>query len=218
MKRSLLIATAIVAACAFAQEKPNPQPRRMMPRMPMMMHQSGPWVARMLSSKTTLEKIGVADEALRDKIIAMIAPLKDKGDALDKKIRDIAFEQAEMTRALFDDKTRDPKPVMDKIGEVAKLRAEQARISVKAMLMLRENLSAEQLEKAKTVIFERGRERRRMRNGGAGGGEGRKPGMGDGEGRPHRRGGEGRRPGRGGEKRGPRNGDAGNGEAQNAAK
>ncbi len=176
MKRILTIAAALAMACAFAQEKPKQAQNGPRGRPPMMM-QAGPWVVRMLSSKGTLENIGVTDAAAQDKIIAAIAPLKEKGAALEKKIREISLEQAKMTRGLFEDKERDPKPVMDKISEVAQLRAEQGRISVQAMLVLRDNLAPEQLEMAKKVIFERGRERGRMRRGegprhGARGGEG----------------------------------------------
>ena len=54
---------------------------------------------------------------------------------------------------------------MDKIDEVAKLRAEQGRLSVRAIVVLRDNLSPEQLEKAREFILARGRERGRMRQG-----------------------------------------------------
>ena len=176
MKTTILAAAALAATCAFAQGG-SAQPRGGAPHM----NQAGPWVARMLSSKTTLEKIGVTDEAMREAILAGIVPLREKGDAIEKKIRDISREQAELTRGLFEDKQSDPKPVMDKISEVAKLRAEQGRISVKAIIVLRDNLSPEQLEKAKSVILERGRERWRMRRG-EGEGEGSKRGVrGDGD-------------------------------------
>ena len=53
-----------------------------------------------------------------------------------------------------------------------KLRAEQGRLSVRAIILLRDNLSPEQLVKAREFILERGRERGRMRRGGMGpGGE-----------------------------------------------
>ena len=180
MKRLLVIAAAMAAACVFAQETPTPPNGGMHPRGPMMQH-AGPWVVRMLSSKEALEKMGVSDDALKDKILAALAPIKEEGDALEKKIREISHEQAEMTRGLFDDKTRDPKPVMDKITEVAKLRAEQGRLSVKAFLVLRDNLPQEQLEKAKSFIFSRGAERGRMRRGGEGHGPRRGMRGGDGE-------------------------------------
>jgi hypothetical protein len=79
----------------------------------------------MLADKASLEKIGVTDEALSTKILAELKPLKEQGDVLEKKIREISREQAQLMRGLLNDKASDPKPAMDKIDEVAKLRAEQ---------------------------------------------------------------------------------------------
>ena len=76
-----------------------------------------------------------------------------------------------MMQGLLKDKGADSTAVMDKIDEVAKLRAEQGRLSVRALVVLRDNLSPEQLEKARAFIMERGRERGRMRHGMGPGGE-----------------------------------------------
>ena len=162
MKKLAIIMVVLVAMCATAQEKQGPMRGGNRPMPPMrgpMMQQSGIWVTRMLSSKHGLERIGVTDPALCDKIIAAMAPLKEKGDALEQKIRALAREQAELTRGLLEDKTREPKPVMEKIDEVARLRAKQGKLSVNALLILRDNLPPEQLAKAKSMILERGRER-----------------------------------------------------------
>ena len=191
MKHLVFIAAALVAACVMAEpEKAGPMRggNRPMPMHGPMMQQSGMWVTRMLSSKNGLERLGIEDSELRDKIIAAITPIKEEGDNLEQKIRAIAREQAELTRGLFEDKTRDPKPVMEKIGEIARLRAKQGKLSVRAMLVLRDNLSPEQLEKAKKMIFDRGRERmfhhgqrgegaEGMRRGPGPRGEGRRPGF-----------------------------------------
>jgi hypothetical protein len=68
-------------------------------------------------------------------------------------------------RKLFADKATDSKEVMAKIDEVAKLRAEQARLSVKTILTLRENLTEEQMQNARNMMMERGQMRRSMRRG-----------------------------------------------------
>ena len=188
MKRIGMIIVAVLAtACVLAQEKPRRgrgggHPRGERPAMgerPMpgpMMHAAGAWVPRMLASKASLEKIGVTDEALRNKLLAELKPLKEQGDTLEQRIRDISREQVQLMRALFQEKGSDPKAVQDKIDEVAKLRAEQGGLSVRAIILLRDNLSPEQLAKAREFILEHGRERGRMRRGGMGpGGERRGP-------------------------------------------
>ena len=188
MKRIGMIIVAVLAtACVLAQEKPRRgrgggHPRGERPAMgerPVqgpMTHAAGAWVPRMLASKASLEKIGVTDEALRNKLLAELKPLKEQGDTLEQRIRDISREQVQLMRALFQEKGSDPKAVQDKIDEVAKLRAEQGGLSVRAIILLRDNLSPEQLAKAREFILEHGRERGRMRRGGMGpGGERRGP-------------------------------------------
>ena len=194
MKKTVMtIVAALVTACAFAQERPQERPRgergerrahfdRMPP--PMMMHGSGALILRMLSSKMALERMGVTDEAQRQKIADAIKPLREQSDQLDAKIRELARAQSQSLCALLKDKGADPKAAMDKMDELEKLRAEQGRISVKAVLVLRDNLTPEQAEKAGEMISGRGRGM--MRPGGMGhGGERRGP-RGDGEG-PRRR-------------------------------
>ena len=169
MKRLMIIALAAIASSgAFAQdnaeaspEKPNDA--RMMQR-PMMGGQ-GPWLVRMFTKKENFEKLGISDKAKADKLLADLESIKDEGNAIEKKVREISREQAELMRKLFADKAADSKEVMAKIDEVAKLRADQARLSVKTILMLRENLTEEQMQNARNMMMERGKARRSMRRG-----------------------------------------------------
>ena len=169
MKRLMIIALAAIASSGvFAQdnaealpEKPNGA--RMMQR-PMMGGQ-GPWLVRMFTKKDNFEKLGITDKAKADKLLADLESIKDEGNAIEKKVREISREQAELMRKLFADKAADSKEVMAKIDEVAKLRAEQARLSVKMILTLRENLTDEQMQNARNMMMERGQMRRSMRRG-----------------------------------------------------
>ena len=179
MKRLIIIALAAIASSGvFAQdnaevspEKPNGA--RMMQR-PMMGGQ-GPWLVRMFTKKDNFEKLGISDKAKADKLLADLESIKDEGDAIEKKVREISREQAELMRKLFADKATDSKEVMAKIDEVAKLRADQARLSVKTILMLRENLTEEQMQNARNMMMERGKVRRSMRQGAGGAEPGRRP-------------------------------------------
>ena len=192
-KVAMAVVAALAAACVLAQDAPatrgprrqhgerNGERRAHFDRMPppMMMHGSGAMVLRMLSSKAALERIGVTDEAQSQKIIDAIKPLREECDKLEDKIRELSREQLQSLRELLKDKAADPKAAMDKVGELEKLRAEQGRLSVKAVLVLRDNLTPEQAEKAGEMISGRGRG---MRPGGMGpGGERRRPRPNDGE-------------------------------------
>jgi Spy/CpxP family protein refolding chaperone len=169
MKRLMIIALAAIASSGvFAQDNAEASPEkpngaRMMQR-PMMGGQ-GPWLVRMFTKKDNFEKLGITDKAKADKLLADLESIKDEGNAIEKKVREISREQAELMRKLFADKAADSKEVMAKIDEVAKLRAEQARLSVKTILTLRENLTEEQMQNARNMMMERGQMRRSMRRG-----------------------------------------------------
>ena len=184
-KLVMAVVAALAVACAMADE-PQRGPRRprgerngerraQFDRMPppmMMMHGSGAMMLRMLSSKPALERIGVTEEAQSQKIIDAIKPLRAEGDKLEMRIREIMREQAQAQRELLKDKAADPKVAMEEVGELEKLRAEQGRLAIKAILVLRDNLTPEQAEKAGELIAGRGM----RRPGGMGpGGEHRRP-------------------------------------------
>ena len=194
MKKVVMaVVAALAVACAMADE-PQRGPRRHhgerngerranfdrpMPP-PMMMHGSGAMMLRMLSSKPTLERIGITDEAQSTKITEALKPLVEESGKLEMRIREITREQAQSMRELLKDKAADPKAAMDKVGELEKLRAEQGRLAVKAALVLRDILTPEQAEKAGELFSGRGM----RRPGGMGfGGERRRPRPNGGEGR-----------------------------------
>ena len=179
-KLGIVIVAALATVCVLAQDRPRRGGKHQRGERAAMgerpMHGPGPmmqgaWVPRMLSNKASLEKIGVTDVALCTKLLAELKPLKEQGEMLEKKLHEVSREQFRMMQGLLRDKGADSKAVMEKIDEVAKLRAEQGRLSVRALVVLRDNLSPEQLEKARAFIMERGRERGRMRHGMGPGGE-----------------------------------------------
>ncbi len=183
-KLVMAVVAALAVVCAVADE-PQRGPRRHheerngerranfdrpMPP-PMMMHGSSGMILRMLSSKMGLERIGVTDEAQSKKITEAMKPLMEENGKLEGQIRELARAQSQALSALLKDKATDPKAAMDKVGELEKLRAEQGRLAVKAVLVLREDLTPEQLEKVGAMFSGRG-----MRRPGMGpGGERRRP-------------------------------------------
>jgi len=164
MRRIGLMALAAMTAFgAFAQERPErPQRSRMAQQRPMMQGQ-GPWLVRMFTKRENFEKLAIADKVKAEKLFSDLGAIKDEGNALEKKVREISREQAELMRRLFTDKESDSTEVMAKIDEVARLRADQARLSVKTIMLLRENLTDEQMQSARSMIMERGKMRRSMR-------------------------------------------------------
>lgn len=179
MKRLMIIALAAIASSGvFAQdnaETPSERPNGARMAQRSMMGGQGPWLVRMFTKKENFEKLGISDETKADKLLADLKSIKDEGNAIEKKVREISREQAELMRKLFADKAADSKEVLSKIDEVAKLRADQARLSVKTILTLRENLTDEQMQNARGMIMDRGQVRRSMRRGMGASEPGRRP-------------------------------------------
>ena len=170
-KTAIICATAIVGLAAFAQDTPQKPDRN---RPPARQFQgfgpnAGMWIPKMFSDKEALARIGVDDEAVAEKVAAALSALEARGEEIESKIRELSREQAKLFRSLLKDKNADPKPVTDLIDKIAELRAEQGRISVEAMIALRDSLTEEQMQKAFEFVRERGAERHRMRAGGDGG-------------------------------------------------
>ena len=186
MKKLVMTVVAVLTAVCVMADEPQRGPRRHrderngerrahfdrpMPP-PMMMHGSAGMILRMLSSKMGLERIGVTDEAQVGKITEAVKPLREESDRLEAKLRECSRAQSQAMRELIKDKSADPKAAMDKVDELEKLRAEQGRLAIKAILALRDNLTPEQAEKAGELFAGRGM----RRPGGMGfGGEHRRP-------------------------------------------
>ena len=125
-KLGIVIVALLATACVLAQERPRRGGGKHRGERPAagerqmhgpMMHAAGAWVPRMLADKSSLEKIGVTDEALCTRLLAEIKPLKEQGDVLEKKIREISREQAQLMRGLLKDKASDPKAAMGGDGQ-----------------------------------------------------------------------------------------------------
>lgn len=184
-----LVAAIAVAAPAVSAEKKfdGAKPGQGPVREEGMRRGAGPWVAHVLMFGDNLEKIGIKDKKLREEIKTSLRVQRKKSSDIEKKIREISREQAKMMRTFLSDKGCSAEEIYAKINEVSSLRAEQGRIAVEMMAVLRDKLTPEQL-KAAMILIRKGAMAR-------GDGEGPRPRMRDGEGpRPRMRDGEGPRP------------------------
>lgn len=198
-KISIFAAAALSVAAVFAQDaaKPDCAQKGEGPHghRPAFMPNSGIWVAKMLSKPEIIGKIGVTDAETKAKIAGKLTELDVRGMEIERKIRELSIAQAELFKAILSDKSADQKPLLDKIDEIAELRAEQGRLAVEALVFLRDNLSQEQIDKAVEIVEGRSRERGMMRGPSPFDGDRGKMRRGkpkghdrhDGEGRPKRR-------------------------------
>lgn len=147
----------------------------------------GRWLAAFLSKTENLERLGVTNAADRAKLQKELAGLRKQSMDLEMKIREISREQSEMLRKLLSSRSGDGSDLLAKIDEVARLRAEQGRISVASIKLLRDALPEGRESDALSLLAEFGKARGAMRMRGEGfRGEGRRdrPGRGGMNNRP----------------------------------
>jgi hypothetical protein len=120
---------------------------------------AGAWVSRLLSIRENLEKIGVDDAEVLDKVGRELGKIKKSNYDLEKRIRILSREQAKLMRELANKEEVDDKELFAKIDELAKLRAEQGRLAVKSLLVLRSNLDEKQMKAAHKLVAKSAREK-----------------------------------------------------------
>lgn len=181
MKKMLMAAAALAAASLFAQGA-GPQggmggegPGRgrpgggMIRKTPPAMGarrtgaDAGAWLAGFLAQKENLEKLGVSNAADRVRIQDGLAKLRAKSEEIEKKIRKISREQSAALREILADRKNDGAKLLEKVDEVSRLRAEQGRIAVESIVLLRNALPDGKEAEALEMLSEFGKRRGMMR-------------------------------------------------------
>ena len=169
MKKIAFLATVLLsAATIFAQEREEPGRRTPRPegnrnQVKSFTPNAGSWVTGMFSRPEVIEKIGVTDDALKAKIAEELRKLHTRGVEIERTIRELSIKQAELFKAVLSDKDADTAPLFAKIDEIATLRTLQGKLSVEALVFLRDNLTPEQIAKAIELVENFGKERGKMR-------------------------------------------------------
>ena len=139
---------------------------RMMPRRRI---DYGNWLGAMVVSEKFIKEIGISDEQV-SKLKTALAQFDEEGRKLEEEIRQNARQQAEKCRELLGKPGDDAGEVLAIVEKIGKLRTEQAKISIKTLMTIRDTLNDEQREKALAFIRSEGarrmNERRNFNHGG----------------------------------------------------
>lgn len=111
----------------------------------------GNWMAKRVMSKDFMEKVGLGDDQARK--------LKDELDAIDKQsatydqeIRKAAAQQAEIAKKVLSEPGADVDAMMKLIEKIGAWRTEQAKLATRRLVVIRDNLTPEQREKAVAIL------------------------------------------------------------------
>jgi len=136
----------------------------------------GNWLEGRIMQADFMEKVGISQEGV-DKLKAALKELDDAAQKINEEIRTLATQQAEMMRKVLTETDANPDDLMTLTEKLGVLRTEQAKLVTKRILVIRDNLTAEQRKKVGDLLQEEQQQRQQQRQqrqqnagGGAGGG------------------------------------------------
>jgi len=135
----------------------------------------GNWLEGRIMQADFMEKVGLTQENV-DKLKAALKELDDAMQKINTEIRTLSTQQAELMQKVLvdaDAKTDDLMALTEKIGG---LRTEQAKLTTKRLLVIRDNLTAEQRKKiGEQLQADQQQRQQRMQQRQQGGGNGNPP-------------------------------------------
>ena len=139
---------AFVAVAAGAQQSDRDATHRQ--RAPSV---SGNWVAKRVVSKEFMEKVGIQGEQAK-KIKADLDAIDKQSSKLNEEIAKAAAQQAEIAKKVLSEPGANVDEIMKIIERIGAYRTEQAKLATRRLVVIRDNLNAEQREKASAILNE----------------------------------------------------------------
>lgn len=113
----------------------------------------GNWVGKRIMTPEFMNKIGVQGEQAT-KIKTQLDQLDKQTQSVENEITKSAMEQAEIAKKVLAEPGADTEEMMQLIEKIGKLRTEQAKLATKRLIIMRDNLTPEQREKASAFLSE----------------------------------------------------------------
>lgn len=111
------------------------------------------WIANRVASKDFLNKVGIQGEQA-EKLKASMESIDKQSAKLNEQIKVAAAKQAQIAKKVLAEPGASVDEIMKVIDEIGKLRTEQAKLATQRLVVIRDNLTAEQREKASTLLSE----------------------------------------------------------------
>lgn len=144
-----MVLMALAATAAMGQQN-EPGAGRHAPRPQL---GRGNWVGKRMMTPEFLEKIGVRGEQAA-KLRTQLEDLDKQALKVEEEITKAAMDQAEIAKKVLAEPGADTAEMMTLIEKIGKLRTEQAKLATKRLIIMRDNLTPEQRQKASDFIGE----------------------------------------------------------------
>lgn len=118
------------------------------------------FLVRLIASPKTSEELGISPEQ-GERLRTGLREIDVEQIDLQAEIQKLSLRQADLTAGLLSDRKKDSREVMELVEKLGAVKVKVAKLPIKRMLFLRDNLTDEQIMKARTLMQERlGRMRR----------------------------------------------------------
>ncbi len=154
MTSRFIIGLVVLAAAAFGQP---PQSTHEQPRMSRSLNR-GNWVGKHVLTKEFMDKVGIQGEQAA-KLKAEFDALDTKASKLEEDINKAALEQAEIAKKVLSEPGANVDEIMKIIERIGQYRTEQAKLATQRLIVIRDNLTAAQREKASEILSAEGKKR-----------------------------------------------------------
>lgn len=111
------------------------------------------WIANRIASKEFLEKVGIQGEQAA-KLKASMEAIDKQSAKLNEQIKIAAGQQAQIAKKVLAEPGANVGEIMAIIEKIGKMRTEQAKLATQRLVVIRDNLTAEQREKASALLSE----------------------------------------------------------------
>lgn len=151
--RVLTCLAIVAAAAAFGQ----PQNEREQPRVQRGLNH-GNWIGKRVLTKEFMDKVGIQGEQAA-KLKAELEGIDAKAGKLDEGINKAALEQAQIAKKVLSEPGANTDEIMKIIERIGQYRIEQAKLATQRLVVIRDNLTAAQREKASEILNGEGKRR-----------------------------------------------------------
>ena len=111
----------------------------------------GNWVGKRIMTPEFLDKIGVTGEQAA-KLKAKSDEIEKQSQKVEEEITKAAMEQAEIAKKVLAEPGASTDEMMALIEKIGKLRTEQAKLATQRLIIMRDNLTTEQRQKASEAL------------------------------------------------------------------
>jgi len=108
-------------------------------------------MAKRVMSKDFMEKVGLSDDQAR-KLKEELEAIDKQSTAYDQEIKKAAAQQAEIAKKVLSEPGADVDGMMTLIEKIGAWRTEQAKLATRRLVVIRDNLTPEQREKAVSIL------------------------------------------------------------------